>query len=157
MNDEQNPETPPAETPPEAPETTDPPNDDVDHDVDRTDDVATLRGEAKKRRLALREVEGERDALRERLDVHDRREVERRAAERLAEPTDVWLASSLDAMRGDDGALDDQKVGAELGRITKERPHWMRPFPEVHQGPRDSVEPEKPSFGATVKKALGGG
>ena len=113
--------------------------------------------EAAKRRRQLREVEAERDTLRSRLDSYDRAEVERLAADHLADPGDLWLSTSIADLRSDDGALDAEKVTAELDKITTERPHWRKqsPRPEVHQGARREV-PEAPSFGQTVKRALGG-
>ena len=121
-----------------------------------TGDVAALSREAAKWRRQLRETEQREAALEARLDDHDKREVERIAAERMADPEDVWLESSLDAMRDDGGALDAEKVAAELGRINVKKPHWMKQYVNHHQGARASVEPEGPSFGQSVKKALGG-
>ncbi len=114
-------------------------------------DVAGLRREAAGYRRRLREAERERDGLRERVDDHDRREVERLAGEHLAEPADLWLASSLDVMRTDDGALDREKVGAELARVTSEKPHWSKANrPNFHQGAR-ALPVEPPSFGQALK------
>lgn len=116
--------------------------------------------EAAKRRRQLREVEAERDALRERLDSYDRAEVERLAADHLADPGDLWLSTSIADLRSDDGALDTEKVAAELARVTAERPHWRKqpPRPEVHQGAgRGALEPDHAaSFGERLRRAGGG-
>ena len=56
--------------------------------------------------------------MRERLDRVDRTEVERLAGEHLADPADLWLSTSLDALRGEDGEIDATKVEAELTRVT---------------------------------------
>lgn len=115
-------------------------------------DVAKLRHEAASRRRALRAVEAERDALREREDKRDRQTVERIATGRLADPADAWLAiGSLDELRGHDGVLDEALVGAGLDRIVQERPHWAKQsHPNLHQGVRQS-ERQAPSFGQALK------
>src|SRR4051794_35197589 len=59
----------------------DPPADETHNDpVAGEPDVAKLRHEAASRRRQLREAEAERDALRERVDQHDREAVERIAS-----------------------------------------------------------------------------
>lgn len=147
MPDEpKNPTTPPESTPAPVPTP----------EQEPAGDVAALSREAATRRRQLRETEAERDALRTRVDGYDKAEIERRAAERMASPADVWLASSLDAMRDDDGQIDDAKVDAELSRIVEERPHWKKAkMPDLHQGAAigASIEPPPPSFGEQLKKA----
>ena len=128
--------------------------------AEQSDDVGALRSEAKQRRLALRSTEAERDAFKARVDEYDRREVERLATERLADPADLWLSTSLDAMRAEDGTIDMEKADAELQRVLAEKPHWRKPersMPNMHQGARESVERQAPSFGQAVKRALGRG
>ncbi len=124
-------------------------------------DLPAANREAAMRRRQLREVEAERDALRSRLDDRDRQEVQRLATDRLADPDDLWLSTSLDAMRADDGTIDTDKAAAELERVLSEKPHWARKATpsaaSFHAGPRGGVSPEPPSFGATVKRALRGG
>ena len=126
---------------------------------DGHEDPVALRREAAMRRRQLRETEAERDALRQRLDERDRADVERLAGERFTDPRDVWAVTGLDELRADDGTIDMEKVKAEFSRIEKDRPHWRKsanPMPDLHAGARPQA-PEPPSFGATVKKALGGG
>jgi hypothetical protein len=121
--------------------------------VDQTDDVAALRHEAASRRRQLRAAEAERDQLREQIDLYDRQTVERIATGRLADPADAWLAiGSLDELRGEDGVLDEAKVGAGLDRIVQERPHWAKQsHPNLHQGVRPP-ERRAPSFGEQLKQ-----
>lgn len=132
-----------------------PPSLNVETDDQPTGDVAALRREAAARRRALREVEAERDGLRSRLDDSDRREVERLAAERLVEPSDLWLATSIEAMRAEDGTIDMDRARAELARVEQEKPHWRKPSMNLHQGAREPAPPAGPSFGDAVKKAIG--
>lgn len=149
-----------------APNPPDPPQDaqrapgsaagDTDGDpVDQTSDVAALRHEAASRRRALRTVEAERDQLKERVDRHDRAEVERLVAPSLADPSDVWSAADLDALR-EGGAVDEEKVGEAVAALLDAKPHYRKPSaqPNLHQGARQA-EPEPKSFGAALKS--GGG
>jgi hypothetical protein len=123
--------------------------------VDQTDDVAALRHEAASRRRALRAAEAERDQLRERVDTHDRAEVERLVAGALADPTDVWGAVELDALR-EGGAVDAAKVNESVAALLEAKPHYAldRPRVDLHQGVRQS-ERAAPSFGQALKS--GGG
>jgi hypothetical protein len=137
-----------------------------DDDVDRTNDFAALTAAAKKRCLALRAAEGERDALAARLDATHRAQIEAAAADRLHDPADLWAVTSVDEMRGDDGLIDREKAEAAMNAVLEQKPHWRRapaepgpepePFPAVHQGPRSSPEPPAPSFGAQLKDSLRG-
>lgn len=129
-------------------------------EVHQTDDVAALRTEAANRRRALRAAEAERDGLLERLDERDREDVQRLVAERLADPGDLWLSTSLDVMRDDKGRIDVSRAEAEVDRVLAEKPHWAKverqPLPSQPQGAREP-DPPAPSFGQSVKKALRGG
>jgi hypothetical protein len=119
--------------------------------------------EAAKWRRQLREAEAERDALRARLDDTHRVMVETEAAVRFVEPRDVWALTSIDALRGDDGLVDLERVQAEFDRIEQDRPHWRKQpepepqpngFPEMHQGARATPEPPPPSFGNQLQRAV---
>lgn len=131
--------------------------------VDQTDDVAALRSEAASRRRALRAVEAERDQLAEWKESRQREDVHRMAAERFADPSDLWAVTSLDAMRSEDGEIDMERARGELDRVLGEKPHWAKaappppPPPNLHPGARATVEPEGPSFGQSIKRALRGG
>ena len=118
---------------------------------------ANPNAEAAKWRRRLRDTEAERDRLRAWKDDQQRGEIERKATERLASPADLWLASSPDAMRDDEGQIVQAKVDAELARVLEERPHWAkqpeRSYPDLHQGPRASEPAPPPSIGQAFKKA----
>jgi hypothetical protein len=115
--------------------------------------VGSLRHEAAQRRRQLREVEVERDALREQLTTYQRGEVERMVAERLTAPADLFLTVELADLVGGDGRLDPEKVTAAADQAVAERPHWaVTGRPNLHQGTRPAP-PEPPSFGAQLKGA----
>lgn len=122
------------------------------------DELARVRAEAASRRRQLRDVEAERDQLRERVDAADRAEVERRAeAARFHVPADVWSVTSLEDLRGGDGRIDAEKVGQVLVNVRSERPHWIRhEGPSPHQGARPPVRERGPSFGDALKGARRG-
>jgi hypothetical protein len=121
--------------------------------------------EAAKWRRQLRDTEAERDALRERLDATHRAQIEATAADAFHDPTDLWSATSLDQMRGEDGLIDPEKAEQAMNGVLESKPHWRKPepapesngFPEVHQGARSSAEPPAPSFGAQLQKTVRGG
>ncbi|MBF6298038.1 hypothetical protein IU459_10815 [Nocardia amamiensis] len=82
--------------------------------------------EAAKWRKQLRTVEAERDGLRERVTAFERAEVERLAADRLADPADLWTGGvDLESLRGKDG-IDAAKVGKAVDAILRSHPHWQR-------------------------------
>lgn len=112
--------------------------------------------EAAKWRRKTRAAEAERDALRERVDGHDRAEVESRAREELHDPADLFSVTSLEELRGDDGVLDAGKLDTVLETIKREKPHWMKTNPnqplDLHQGARQDADPAGPSFGAALKR-----
>jgi hypothetical protein len=106
-------DTPPEETPPAAEESEPEPE--------------TPHSREARYRQQLRTVEAERDQLRDRLERHDRAEVERLAEGKLADPADVWrggveLADLLD----DSGELDPDLIGAAISKVIAEHPHWQR-------------------------------
>jgi hypothetical protein len=129
-----------------------------EHEQQHEQEHGTGNAEAAKRRRQLREVEAERDALRARVDGNDRAEVERRAAEALHDPADLFSVTSLEDLRGDDGALDAGKLDSALSQIERSKPHWMKKDPnkrpDFHQGTRPSAKEERrPSFGEAIKSA----
>lgn len=144
-----------ASTPAEAPVTDPVTEDPQEADTGPQDDpLRRANAEAAQRRRQLREVESERDALRERVDTHDRETVERIASRSLADPSDTWIvATNLDELRDDDGALDPELVKAQITDALDRKPHWRRvpdPPPDLHAGVRPIVE-AGPSFGAALK------
>ncbi|GAA4863899.1 hypothetical protein [Saccharopolyspora cebuensis] len=80
--------------------------------------------EAAKYRRQLRDTEAERDALAARLATMERRQVDRLAAEVLADPSD--FAPALDELRDAGGALDEEKVSAALDELIKAKPHYAK-------------------------------
>ncbi|WP_051021155.1 hypothetical protein [Nocardia araoensis] len=87
----------------------------------------TPNREAAKYRRQLRTVETERDALRERVTAFEREQVERLAADRLADPADLWTGGvDLETLRGKDGAIDPAKVGKSIDALLQSHPHWQR-------------------------------
>ncbi|MBF6213826.1 hypothetical protein IU487_22680 [Nocardia puris] len=82
--------------------------------------------EAAKWRRQLRDTEAERDALRDRVLEFERAEVERFAAEHLADPADLWRDVELDGLRGKDGRVDAGKVDAAVKGVLEAHPHWQR-------------------------------
>ncbi|HEX4187083.1 MAG TPA: hypothetical protein VHY83_04210 [Solirubrobacteraceae bacterium] len=88
-----------------------------------------LSREAASYRRRLRDAEGERDQLRERLERYERTEVERIASGAgLAAPADVWtFGASLDTLRGEDGSIDAEAGSGLVGEIVKDRPGLQAP------------------------------
>lgn len=129
----------------------------TDRDPPSWDEVRSLRTEAKNHRLARRAAESERDALRGRVDAHDRSDVERQLADRLAAPGDIWLAVQLADLRDEDGQLDQEKINDRTEQVLADRPHWSKTSrPDFSSGARTPIKPPK-SIGSAFKQALGGG
>lgn len=148
------PESPGAPAPANPPEPREP-----HHDRENApSDVATLRHEAASRRRALRAAEAERDALRERVDQHDREDVERTVARSLADPSDLLSTTPLDDLRDDAGAIDWEAVNQAVVDLLERKPHYAKPAPafpptpDLHAGARQTV-PQPPSFGRALKGA----
>ncbi len=123
------------------------------------DDVSALRHEAASRRRKLREAEAERDALRARVDQHDRADVERAAARSLADPSDLLSTTSLDDLRDQDGAIDWEQVNQAIVDLLQRKPHYRKPTPDLstadlHPGARPPA-PQPPSFGSAMKRQIG--
>jgi hypothetical protein len=83
-----------------------------------------LSREAASYRRRLRETEGERDSLRERLEGYERADVERVAGDAgLQVPSDVWtFGATLDTLRGENGGIDHDAVHDLVKEIVKDRP-----------------------------------
>lgn len=114
--------------------------------------VKDLRAEAAGYRRELREAQTERDQLRERVERQDREAVERLAGERLQSSSDFWLAVELADLRGDDGAIDREKVQAALEQVATDRPHWIKPpYTAFDGGVRGRAVSPAPSFGEALK------
>ncbi|HZE17652.1 MAG TPA: hypothetical protein VE197_19215 [Mycobacterium sp.] len=81
-----------------------------------------------KYRTQLRAAEGERDALRARLDTRDRADVERDVQGKLIDPKDLWAAGvKLDDVRNDDCEIDPELVDQACARCVGQQPRWGVP------------------------------
>jgi hypothetical protein len=130
--------------------------------ADQGADVAALRKEAAGYRSKLREVEGERDKLSERLGVLQRGEAERiasTAADDFASPLragdDLWKADvELDHLLDDDGNLDATVVRGKVAELAESRPHWVTQNPgDSDAGKGAGAAVRKASFGEAMKAA----
>ena len=119
-------------------------------------EIRRLREEAGKRRHALREVEAERDRLRDRVEAADRAEVERLLADRLVDPSDIWSNGvQLSDLHDDEGNLDAEKVTEAAAKLIERKPHFATAGTDFHGGVRQPV-PRAPSFGSALKRRLTG-
>ncbi|ODU14003.1 MAG: hypothetical protein ABS80_21260 [Pseudonocardia sp. SCN 72-51] len=102
------------------------PADDTDAAEPTADDAPSgPAAQAAKYRVRLRETEAERDALSERLNTLQCREVERLAAEHLADGADLWLSGTeLTALLDEDGNVDPERVSETATALVQSRPHW---------------------------------
>ncbi|MBX7434171.1 hypothetical protein JDV09_18915 [Mycobacterium sp. Y57] len=92
--------------------------------------AADGNSEAAKWRRQLRDAQTENKTLTGRVDGLLRREVERLAAQQLADPTDVWRDDvDLAGLLGEDGLPDPQKVDELIEAIIGRHPHWRRGNP----------------------------
>lgn len=118
--------------------------------------------EAARYRRQLREVEAERDGLREMLTVARRAAVEREAASpielerhvwvRLTHPSDAFTLAGLDPVRvhAEDGTLDKAAVGDALRALHAERPDLFSPA----RNPNGAVGPIVPTQGDTPEDGV---
>ncbi|WP_448222740.1 hypothetical protein [Gordonia iterans] len=107
------------------------------HDAGQEDDNPVVRralADAKKYRLQLRDVEAERDELRNAVAGYHRDEVERLAAKELADPHDVWRDGlQLDDLLGENGRVDPHLTNEAIQNLVNAHPHWRsgRKRPDV--------------------------
>lgn len=92
------------------------------------DTPATPNREAAKYRRRLREAETERDTLAGRVETLQRREVERHAADRLAQPSDLFTVAgvALPELLDDAGDVDPGKVDEAVQTLLSDRPGLSR-------------------------------
>lgn len=108
-------------------------NDDIDIDQSTEQDGNGKEGagrqqgnEAAKRRVQLRDAEAQRDALQQRLDAVQRREVLRAASERLSDGEDLLRDVAVADLLDDEGNIDDGKVAAAVETLLEQSPHYER-------------------------------
>jgi hypothetical protein len=144
------------ETPPqEAPDSP------AEEPEDQGDPAAAARREAASYRRRLRDAEGERDRLAERVAGYQRRDVEALAEQghghdRMAAGSDLWtggvqLADVLDEA----GAIDPERVQAQVAAVLSERPHWRKNIwapVDVGQGPRTDGAPSSRTFADVLRE-----
>lgn len=84
--------------------------------------------EAAKYRRRLREVEAERDQLAEQVQGFRQADVERRAADALQDPSDIWRAGVQlnDVLDENSGELDEDKLAETIKQVTEEHPGWKK-------------------------------
>ena len=119
---------------------------------ERDPDAAARSREAAGYRTRLRETEAERDALRERVDAFERREVESIARSLgAAVPADLWTLISLDDLRVD-GTLDAEATTERVKQLLAERPTWRQQLPDLGAGPRANGESRELGFSQLLGK-----
>ena len=90
--------------------------------------------------------------LQDHLAAMYRAEAERQAVGRLADPEDLWVATQLDDLLGEDGRLDPKRVDQVIGELLNRRPHWGIPSPRRYggllSGASNQVEPRGSGWSA---------
>ncbi len=112
-----------------------------DHDGDRDEGASPADGgraarDAARYRTQLRETEAERDQLADRVDGLLRREVNRLAADRLAQADDLLAlgpAALADLLDDETGTVDPAKVTAAVDALLEDRPGLRKV--DVRRGP----------------------
>ncbi|GAB4597526.1 hypothetical protein MOKP4_38440 [Mycobacterium avium subsp. hominissuis] len=149
--------TDPTSTSPDADERNDPAAAEPEAPEDDSTE-ASPNSEAARWRRQLREVEAERDALAERLQGHQRREVESMVADLLDVPADLFDIGQVQPsdFYNDDGTLNEGELRAAAGALLEERPRLGKPRPA---GPRwanfGQYAPAPPQRGAAWSDVLG--
>ena len=123
---------------------------------DPTDERAKLRREAARYRTERNAVREERDRLREQVAGFRRQEVERLAAQRLRDGSDLWTRDvELDSLLADDGSVDADAVNTAVDALVENKPHLRRPDPDFGGGARRGALTSQPSFGEMLKQVGG--
>ncbi len=143
----------------------DAPDSPAEEPEDQGDPVAAARREAASYRRRLRDTEGERDRLAERVAGYQRREVEALAEqgpghgyERMASGADLWTAGiQLADLLDEDGAVDPAKTHVAVTAVLADRPHWRRNLwgGDVGQGPRGTSPLPGRSFADVLRAGAG--
>ena len=140
-------DTPPPEPAPPVQEDADPTPDPQNADQQRDPEPAESANEAAKYRRKLRATEAERDQLQARLDHLQKSEVQRLAADRLADPADIWRdGAELSSLLDDDGHIDTSKVDNLITGLLEQHKHWA-------VSGRTPVHPDKLKSGAMAPRS----
>ena len=107
----------------------------VEHQGDNEPTDDQLRSaEAMKYRTRLRDSESVNAELVKTIAESNARieGLERSAAEtalkgKFSDPSDVWLETKLEDLRGEDGLLDTEKLNARADELLESHPHWKAP------------------------------
>jgi hypothetical protein len=87
------------------------------------DDADNPSREARNYRLKLREAEAARDALTARVELLQRQDIERVAAESLSAPADLWInGNGVAEYLDEDGNVDLERVRDDVKILVSERP-----------------------------------
>lgn len=99
-------------------------------------------------RLQLREAEAQRDALAQRIEAMQRMDIERVAAELLAQGSDIFMAGAdVSEFLNDEGGIDYDRVRASSRELAKDRPGLSKNAP--------AFDPTQGIGGHTPKPKLG--
>ena len=126
-----------------------------------TDALARVRREAAQRRIQLREVEQERDRLREEVATFQRNAVEALAASGLEDGSDLWRDGvELGELLADDGTVDADLVVEAVERVVEAHPGWAKGRrahdPDFGAGAGRGQAANGPlSFGQALKAQIG--
>ncbi|OBF95714.1 hypothetical protein A5773_13900 [Mycobacterium sp. 852014-52450_SCH5900713] len=133
------------------------PTDDAEG-IDSEPHDSSPNAEAARYRRQLREVEAERDGLAERLQGHQRREVEAMVADLLDVPADLFDIGQVQAsdFYNDDGTLNEGELRAAAGALLEERPRLGKPRPAGQRWQNfGQFAPPPPQRGAAWSDVLG--
>jgi hypothetical protein len=101
--------------------------------ADESSEEPEISARDERYRQRLRESEAESTRLREIVESMQRAEVERLAADRLADSSDLFIKASLADMLDQD-RVDPAKVNAAIDRLLADHPHWAAPVTR-YRGP----------------------
>lgn len=118
------------------------PDQSVTVDAEGVEDNHLRNREAAKYRTRLREVEAERDGIREELaamtaarEAAERAHVENVAKRRLYRPSALWAAGvTLDEVRAEDGTISDDLVFEAVNRAADKLGLYRKMAPDFSQG-----------------------
>lgn len=107
-------------------------------------------------RVERNEARAERDALAQRVEALNRREIERLAAGSMSQPSDLFSLSgnSVTDYLTDDGEVDADKVAADVAALLAERPGLRKQSPPLDPSQGSGGQPSakrEPTWGALLK------